>query len=103
AKEKRLLALRKAVWAKPMRWFGAAFLFFKHVGDVVPCRALKLVFLLLGIPCLEISHFCFKRAYTIQLRRIRLASGDSIVQGIHDGLLHLDGFSSERLCVPQTY
>jgi hypothetical protein len=77
-----------------MRWFGAAFLFFKHVGDVVPGSALKLVFLLLGIPCFEISHLCFKRAYAIQLRRIRLASSDTVVQGVEDRLLDANSGST---------
>src|SRR3981081_2971155 len=41
--EKRLLALRVAIWAKPMRWFVAACILFQHVGDHTSGQGLKLI------------------------------------------------------------
>jgi hypothetical protein len=45
---KRLLALRVAVWAKPMRWFGAACLWLQHVSHGIYPNSLKFIALLLS-------------------------------------------------------
>src|SRR4051794_15885169 len=71
--EKRSLAVRVAVWTKPMRWFGAALVWLQHVSHGPVPGWLKFVILLLSIPCFKISHFCFKRAYALSLRRVSLA------------------------------
>ncbi len=60
------------VCTKPMRWFGAAHFWFKHVSDCAPNDVLKLVFLLLSIPCFKASHFFFKLAYAVQQSQLRL-------------------------------
>ena len=86
-----------------MRWFGAAFVWLQHISHRTRPDVLKLIVLLLGIPVFEASHFCFKRAYSISLRRIRLAGLDGLVEGLQHGTLKLDGLGSKRLSVAQTY
>ena len=101
--EKRFLALRKAIWAKPMRGFGAACIWLqnKSHSPLAP-DALKFIALLLSVPCFEISHFCFKRAYAVSLLRIRLAGLDSLFESVQNDSLKVNGFGAKRL-VAQTY
>jgi hypothetical protein len=94
--QKRLLAIRIAIWTKPMRWFGAACAWFKHVSHRTSVVWLQLILLLLGITCFEISYFCFKRAYTLSLRRIRLAGHDGLLESLEHDSLQLDGLAPER-------
>ena len=101
--EKRLLAVRVALWAKPMRWFGAACVWLQHVSHGPFPDAFKFVFLLLSTPCFEASQFCFKRAYAIQLRRLRLAGLNGLFESLKNEAVKLDGFGSKRLSVAQTY
>jgi len=77
--------------AEPMRWFGAACLWLQHVSHRTHIIWLQFIVLFLSVPCFEISHFCFKRAYAISLRRIRLAGLDSILESIQDDTLKLNG------------
>src|SRR3977135_2634633 len=63
ALEKRFLAFRKAVWAKPMRWFGSACLRLQDASHGSGPNGFKLIALLLSVPCFKASHFCFKRVY----------------------------------------
>jgi len=98
-----LLALMKAVWAKPMRWFGAACIGLQNVSHRPLPNGLKFVVLLLSVPCFEVSHFCFKRAYAIDLRRMRLSGLDDLAKSLGDHALKLDGPGSKRLSIAQTY
>jgi hypothetical protein len=99
----RLLAFCEAVWTQPMRWFGAAFIWFQHVGNRAGPDWLKLIIILLGIPLFQASHFCFKRAYAITLRRIRLAGLYGLVQCLQDDALQLDGLGPKCLSIAQIY
>src|SRR5579872_2981923 len=101
--EKRLLALRKTCWAKPMRWFGSACIWLQHEGNTSKPGLFQFVVFRLSIPCGQASHFCFKRAYRIQLLRVRLTCLDSRGQSAQDSFLQFDGFGAERLSVAQTY
>src|SRR5579863_7263135 len=49
--KKRFLTFRVAIWAKPMRWFGAAFIRLQHISDGPLPDTLKFVILLFSIPC----------------------------------------------------
>ena len=52
-------------------------------------KVLQLVALFLSIPCFKASNFCFKIAYTVNLRRMRFAGLDCAGLRIHDGALQL--------------
>lgn len=101
--EKRLLALCVAVWTKPVRWLATASRWLQHVGDNSSSDALKLITLLLGIPCFHLSYFCFKVAYAIQLRRLRLAGGGALFDCLEQESKKLDGPAAKRLSIAQTY
>lgn len=101
--EKRFLALRVAIWTKPMRWFGTAFIWLQHVSRGPFPDWLKLIILLFSAPIFQASHFCFQRAYSIQLRRIRLAGLNGLAETVQNMPLKLDGFDAKRLSVSQTY
>ncbi len=70
------LLVSKTVWAYPMRGCGAASLWFQHIGERAPSDALHFIFLFLSLPFFEASHFCFKRSYTLNQRRLRLLCGE---------------------------
>jgi hypothetical protein len=101
--QKRLLALYEACWTKPMRWFGAAFVWLQHISYGPFPNWFKFIILLFSIPCFELSHFCFKRAYAISLRRIRLAGLDGLFESLQNDTLQFDGLGSKRLSIAQTY
>lgn len=98
---KRLLAVRIACWAKPMRWFGSAHFWLEHVGRRAPADVLELVALKLCRPCFEISNFCFERTYALQQRRLLLLGGrdmamqfDRLALKIKDGVVAPDLFAN---------
>src|SRR5690348_4426394 len=97
--EKFLLAFCEAVWTQPMRWFGTTFIWLQHIGHRASADWLKFVVLLLGIPIFEASHFCFKRAYAISLRRMHLASLDGLIESLKDDTLKLNRLGPKRLSV----
>jgi hypothetical protein len=101
--KKRFLAFRVAIWAKPMRWFGAAFIWLQHVSHGSFPGTLKFIILLLSIPIFEAGNFCFQRAYSIQLHRVRLSGLDSLVEALQNEAAKFDGFGPKRLSVAQTY
>jgi hypothetical protein len=86
-----------------MRRLGTAFIWLEHVRHRTRSDVLEFVILLLGIPVFEASHFCFKRAYAISLRRIRLAGLDRLFEGLQHDTLKLDGLGSKHLSVAHTY
>lgn len=92
----RLLAILVAMWTKPMRWFGTAHGWFKHVSDGSRSNGLKLVILLLALPCFKASHFCFKVAYALNLHRIRFIAGEHASLPFKNEGLKLNNLVIER-------
>ncbi len=86
-----------------MRGFGAACVWLQNSSHRALPNWLQLILLLLSIPCFQISHFCFKRAYAVSLYRMRLAGLDGLLKCVQDDSLKLNGFGTERLSVAQTY
>jgi hypothetical protein len=85
-----------------MRWFSSAHITLQHVSQrPTDPDQFQFVIALLGVPFSQISHFCFKRAYSIKLRRIRLAGLDSFFQSLQDEALKFNGFRSKRFSVAQ--
>jgi len=80
----RLFPVLVAIWTYPMRWFGTASLFFYLISiNPMGTQLLKPIFLLLSFPCFKISHFCFKRAYTLnQFRLLLLGSQKDGAHGL---------------------
>jgi hypothetical protein len=101
--QKSLLALRKALWTKPMRWFGAAFVWLQHVSHGPFPDWFKLIILLFSRPVFQLSHFCFKRAYAISLLQMRLAGLDGLFERLQHDSLKLDRLGPERPLIPQIY
>lgn len=72
-----------------MRWFGATFFFFKHVGERAGADPLKLIFFSIANLFFEASHFFFKVAYKINLRRMNLLGIEGFCLGVKDDRLKL--------------
>ena len=86
-----------------MRWFGAASLWLQHVGDGSRSNLLKLIALLLSVPCFEGNNLCFKIAYAINLRRMRLAGIDCAGLSFHDDAAKFNNLSLKNSRVANTY
>lgn len=54
-----------------MNWLAFCCVGLQFVSKRVPTKILKLVALLLSIPCFKASHFCFKFVYALNQRRLR--------------------------------
>ncbi len=61
-----------------MKRFGRLSVGFQRIGErcAATNQLLQFIALLLSIPCFKTSHFCFKLAYSIQQRRLRLACSE---------------------------
>src|SRR6185312_13485065 len=75
---KALLAIAVACCTKPMRWFGAAFIWLQHISRESRVDLFKFVALFFCAPCFETSNFFFKCAYFLSLRRLRLFGVDGL-------------------------
>lgn len=70
-----------------MRGFSIAFVWLQNVSNAPLSKLSKFVILLLTFPCFEASHFCFKRAYLLQQRRLRLLSSQNAFLKFYDGAI----------------
>jgi hypothetical protein len=102
ARKEALFAARKALWAKPMRWFGAAFLGLQHVNNRTSFEPYKFVLWLLAFPCFEASHFCFKHLYLLQHRQLVRLGRDCASKGGTDLSLHFDDLFPNQGSIPET-
>jgi hypothetical protein len=84
-----------------MRLADAARLWLQHVNHPTRPQCLQFILLFFSAPCFQLSHFCFKRAYAIQLRRMSLTSFDGLVEGLQDQTLKLNGLGAKRLFITQ--
>ncbi len=81
----RYSALAVAIFTNEMRRFARASLWLKHAGEARMPNVLKLVALLLSIPCFKVSHLFFKLAYLVNCRRLRRLSGQNLFLEFYDG------------------
>jgi hypothetical protein len=102
AREEAFFGARKALWAKPMRWFGAAFLSLQRVNNRTSFEPYKFVLWLLAFPCFEASHFCFKRLYLLQHRQLVRLGRDCASKGGTDLSLHFDDLFPNQGSIAET-
>jgi len=67
-----------------MRRFAAAHRFLRDVSERPLPDILKFISLLLCFPCFEASHACFKLAYRLNQRRLRLLCGEDLFLKVYD-------------------
>ncbi len=92
-----------AIWTYGMLGFGALHGWLHSVSDYAIPKFLQFILLLLSVPCFEISHFCFKRAYLINQARMRRICSDRVALGFHDSSLEFDDLGLEGPGVAQIY
>src|SRR5258708_5567756 len=82
-----------AIWTYAMLRFGAALRYFQAISQNIResrlPKLLQFVPLLFSIPCFVASNFCFKRAYSINLRRMRKLGLDSALLRVYEGGLDI--------------
>jgi hypothetical protein len=59
-----------AMCTYPMRWFDSTSVFFQHMNERAPTKALRLIALLLYVPCFKLGHLFFERVYLLQQRQL---------------------------------
>lgn len=88
--ERRLLALRIAGWTKPMWGFGSASIWFQHVSRRAPSDILEFVALKVSAGFFHLHYFCFKRAFLLGQRRLRLVGLDCFALELDDLVRQID-------------
>jgi hypothetical protein len=70
--EIRLLSIGSAVCTDAVKWLSAAHRFLNREHDDSRCQLCQLIPRLISFPVFEASHLCFKIAYRLNQRRLRL-------------------------------
>ncbi len=93
--QERFFAVAKALGTKPMVWFAALHIRLRRISERTDIHLFQCVALLLCVPCLKLSHACFKFAYFFGQRHLALVGRKSTLLGGHDLSLQFDN------CIPK--
>lgn len=92
-----------AICAYPMRGFGAASLWFQHIGERVPSQVFQFIFLLISIPCFKLNNLFFKFVYALNQRRALRLYGKNGVLGLDDLPIEFHDLPADKGGIAQRY